>query len=238
LFIHTPKPRVQVPSAPFAKAMDAPKARTVDAYSALHACRRGAQWEGSMIRLRRSADFDSIIVCSRSAGTKNSNLRDATETRMGRTGARPRLLRTLGRRTLFAAGVSVTAQRCRNRGNAMAIAGISFVAIRSDLQRARREDSCAGGVPCRTRAGKRADLPTGMIGRCLPSRPSSSRAGCPRVQRATTRSRRQASSAAPPTRTESSLRNAAGRESKLRPRERPRRKELAAPRLTADAKAC
>jgi hypothetical protein len=41
-----------------------------------------------MTRQRRSADFDSIIVCTRSAGTKNSNLRDATKTRMGRIGAR------------------------------------------------------------------------------------------------------------------------------------------------------
>jgi hypothetical protein len=45
---------------------------------------------------------------------------------------------------LFAAGVGVAAPLCRNRGNAMALAGIFFVAIRSDLQRAQCEGFVCG----------------------------------------------------------------------------------------------
>jgi hypothetical protein len=39
-------------------------AGSVDACPALHV-RKGGQWVGSMTRWRRSADFDSIIVCTR-----------------------------------------------------------------------------------------------------------------------------------------------------------------------------
>ena len=53
-----------------------------------------------MTRWRHSADFDSIIVCTRTAGTKNSNSRDAMKTGIGLNGARA-ILRAHFRLTCF-----------------------------------------------------------------------------------------------------------------------------------------
>jgi hypothetical protein len=45
-------------------------AGSVDACPALYRPRKAGQWEGSMTGWRRSADFDSIIVCTRFRGHK------------------------------------------------------------------------------------------------------------------------------------------------------------------------